>query len=131
MQLPRTDIYEVQLQATNVLHSHDVQALNHKVLLEGQGGSIFLFDQSPSDTRFCREERSRHQQGMRIIRLQEQEQDLHAEAASWKLLAALHGHQDLMYPGGPAGASLQGCGKAMLTKQMAASLIGSDLELNR
>ena len=68
---------------------------------------------------------------MRIIRLQEQEQDLHAEAASWKLLAALHGNQDLMYPGGLAGVGLQGCGKAMATKQVAASLIASDLELNR
>lgn len=79
----------------------------------------------------CREERSRHQQGIRIMRLQEQEQDLHAEAASWKLLASLHGSQDLTYPGGLSGIGLHGCGKAMPTKQVAASLIGSDLELNR
>ncbi len=79
----------------------------------------------------CREERSRPHQGIRMMRLQEQEQDLHAEAASWKLLAALHGNQDLTYPGGLAGVGLQGCGKAMPTKQLAASLIAGELDLNR
>lgn len=64
------------------------------------------------------------------MRLQEEEQDLLAEAASWKLLAALFGNQDMTYPGGSVGG-LQGCGKAMPTSQVAASLIASDLELNR
>ena len=85
----------------------------------------------PIKAAVCREERSRPHQGIRIMRLQEQEQDLHAEAASWKLLAALHGNQDLTYPGGLAGVGLQGCGKAMPTKQLAAFLIASELDLNR
>lgn len=79
----------------------------------------------------CREERSRSQQGVRSLKLQEQEQDLHAEAATWKLLAALHGIQDLTFPGGPTSQGLPGYGKALPAKQKAASLIATDLEMNR
>ena len=78
-----------------------------------------------------REERFRHQQGARALRLQEQEQDLYAESASWKLLAALHGIQDPSFPGGQTGGALQGFGKEEPTKQKAASVIASDPGINR
>lgn len=79
----------------------------------------------------CREERSRSHQTMRMLKLQQQEQELDAEAASWKLLAALHGIQDPSYPGGPPLKGMRGYGGAMPTRQRAASLLASDLEVNR
>lgn len=59
------------------------------------------------------------------------EQDLYAEAASWKLLATLHGTRDMAYPAGSGDHCLEGYGASKCSKQKAAALIATDPKLNR
>lgn len=74
---------------------------------------------------------SQQRHGVRSLRLQELAADSDAEAATWRLLAVLHGIPEMSFPGGLGGPRVEKVGDARHTQQRAAGLIERDAALNR